>query len=506
MKELISKISTSYPMKKILTLSAVIAGFTLSGCSKLDEKPASFLVAEQFYQNEEQAVAAITGAYRKLYEAGQSPYNRLFQIGVEMATDDYEAGPRARNAHVRAISGLTHDASNDRMEEIWKTSYSGINAANIAIDRIALIDASKINEQIRVRLINEAKFLRAIHYFNLVRLFGPVPIILQEPSSLNPAVLYVEKSSEEDVYNQIITDLKDAENLPKASQYGAADVGRATSGAAKSLLAKVYLTKKDWPNAVLKSKEVIDNEGYDLFNDFADVFAVNKKNGIEHIFSAQFKGNVGYGQTHMLASVSAPADVPGINGDYADAVYAGGGLYESFDAHDTRRAVTFITEITSPVNGQLYTLAAPHLYKYYDESVVGNQGQSSKNVPILRYAEVLLIYAEALNEDNDGPTAEAYWAIDKVRQRANISKLEDIAPDLNEDDFRDSVFQERRKELVYEYQRWFDLSRRGAEYYVSTLKAAGKTAAAPRHIHFPTPQRELNLNPNLKQHPDWVNY
>ncbi|UZJ64512.1 RagB/SusD family nutrient uptake outer membrane protein [Sphingobacterium sp. KU25419] len=155
----------------------------------------------------------------------------------------------------------------------------------------------------------------------------------------------------------------------------------------------------------------------------------------------------------------------------------------------------------SPVDGKYYALAKPQFNKYYDESVVGNQSQSSKNLPIIRYAEVLLILAEAENELN-GPTSLAQASINKVRARAAIG---DIGKDLNKDDFREAVFEERRKELTFEYQRWFDLVRRGASYYVAKLKAAGKTNAAPRHLHFPTPQRELNLNPNLKQHPDWIN-
>jgi hypothetical protein len=477
-----------------------IASLSLASCSKLDERPEALLVKEEFYTNQDQAVSAVTASYRKLYETGQSLYNSLFQIGVEMATDDYIAGPRARNAHVRAISGLTHDSSNDRMEQLWKQSYDAINASNIAIDKITLIDASKIDEKVRQRLINEAKFLRALHYFNLVRWFGDVPIVLHEPASLKPEDLYVEKSPEAQVYDQIIKDLKDAENLPAPAQ---TEVGRASAGAAKSLLAKVYLTRKDWANAALKSKEVINSNWYGLFDNFADVFNVATKNGKEHIFSAQFKGNSGY-QGNSLASRSAPADVPGINGDYADALNPGAGLYQSFANNDKRKAVTFVTQMTSPTNGQLYTFA-PQLHKYYDPAVVGNQNQSSKNLPIIRYAEVLLISAEAINELN-GPTAEAYQAIDEVRNRAGIAKLIDTAPALNADAFRDSVFQERRKELVFEYQRWFDLARRGPTYYVNTLKAAGKTLAAARHVHFPTPQRELNLNPKLKQHPDWVGF
>jgi hypothetical protein len=486
-------------MKNIVYLLS--AFLVLSGCSKLDEDPASYLTTDQFYQNEQQAVAAVNGVYRKLFESGQSLYNSLIQIGVEMATDDYEAGPRARNAHVRAISGLTHDASNDRMEQLWKQSYDAINAANIAVDRIALIPEGKIGSTVRSRLINEAKFLRALNYFNLVRWFGDVPIVLHETTSLKAEELSIEKSPEEQVYQQIIQDLKDAEALPTANEYSANDAGRATSGAAKSLLAKVYLTRKNWQLAAEKSKEVIESNTYGLFTDFADVFNVATKNGKEHIFSVQFKGNANF-QGNSLASRSAANEVPGINGDYADALHKAGGLYGSYSADDKRKAVTFVSAMVSPTDGKTYTFD-PHFHKYYDPSVVGNQGQSSKNFPIIRYAEVLLIFAEATNELNNAPTTQAYWAIDEVRKRAGIARLQDVAPNLSADQFRDSVFQERRKEFVYEHQRWFDLVRRGADYYVSTLKAAGKTLAAPKHLHFPTPQRELNLNPKLKQHPDW---
>ena len=487
-------------MKNIVRI-AILSGI-LTACVSLDEDPQSFVTSDQFYKTDEQAVAAVNAGYRKLYETGQSLYNSLFQIGVEMATDDYAAGPRARNAHVRAISGLTHDPLNDRMEQLWKQSYDAINVSNIAVDRIALINASEIDETLRARLINEAKFLRALHYFNLVRWFGDVPIVLHETTSLTAESLYVEKSSEDLVYQQIIQDLTDAEALP--ATYTGSNVGRATSGAAKSLLSKVYLTHKEWKKAAEKSKEVIDSNTYGLFDNFSDVFNVSTKNGKEHIFSAQFKGYFNY-QGNSLASRSAPFEPPGVNGDYADMLNKPGKLYESFDDTDERKAVTFVTQMVSPTNGQLYTFE-PHLYKYYDQAAVGSQSNSSKNLPIIRYAEVLLIYAEALNEDNHGPTTEAYWAIDEVRNRAGIARLADTYPSLNESEFRDSVFQERRKELVYEYQRWFDLARRGADYYVATLHAAGKTNAAPRHIHFPTPQREINLNPKLKQHPDWINY
>lgn len=487
-------------MKKIyFYLIVVLILLTGISCSKLTETPESALVSEQFYLNQGQAVAAVTGTYRKLYETGQSLYNSLFQIGVEMATDDYEAGPRARNAHVRALSNLTHDASNDRMEQLWKQSYDAINASNLNIVHIEGMTQNQIDATVQQRLINEAKFLRALHYFNLVRWFGPVPLVVRPLETLSTQELYVTKASEDDVYAQIINDLKAASSLPNYKNYSDADKGRATSGAARSLLAKVYLTRADWTSAKLLAKEVIDKEGYALFPSFADVFDIEKKNGVEHIFSAQFKGNSGY-QGNSLASRSAPADIPGINGDYADALHAEGGLYKSFVATDKRLPITFTTGMTSPTDGKYYALAKPQFNKYYDETVVGNQSQSAKNTPIIRYAEVLLIFAEAENELN-GPTKEARDAINAVRTRAGV---ENVLDKENKDSFRELVFEERRKELVYEYQHWFDLVRRGANYYVTKLKAAGKTNAAARHLHFPTPQRELNLNPKLVQHPDWL--
>ncbi|MCI0920376.1 RagB/SusD family nutrient uptake outer membrane protein [Sphingobacterium rhinopitheci] len=488
-------------MKKIFLLLAITSGLLLASCSKLEESPDALIVSEQFYKTEDQATSALTGTYRKLFESGQSIYNGLFQIGVEMATDDYEAGPRARNAHVRAIAGLTHDASNDRMEQLWKQSYDAINASNVNIKSIEAMTNDQISATIKLRLVNEAKFLRALHYFNLVRWFGDVPLITVHLTSLSTDQLHVTKAEESTVYAQIEADLIDAEQLPNYLEYGEKDKARASRGAAKSLLAKVYLTQQKWSLARNKAKEVIDNEGYELFENFADVFAVDKKNGKEHIFSAQFKGNSGY-QGNTLASRSAPADIPGINGDYADALHIEGGLYNSYASYDARLPVTFSTGKVSPVDSRYYALKKPQFNKYYDESVIGNQSQSSKNLPIIRYAEVLLMFAEAENELSAEATTDAIAALNEVRSRSNADLL---SSSVSKDDFRELVFEERRKEFVYEYQRWFDLVRRGASYYITKLSAAGKTLAASRHLHFPTPQRELNLNPNLKQHPDWVN-
>lgn len=483
-----------------LRTALLISVLSLGSCVSIDEEPESFITAEQFYRNDDEAVSAVNAVYHGLNNATHTLYNRLIQISTEMASDDYEAGPRARNAHVRALAGLTHDASNDRMLEIWRQSYDVINRANLAIDNIS--SNNLLTPALAARLVNEAKFLRALLYFNLVRWFGPVPLVVH-PQGLSKEELNVSKATEDQVYAQIIADLTDAESLPAPHQYSSSDVGRATAGAAKSLLAKVYLTREQWDLAAAKAKEVIDSNWYGLFEDFADVFDVATKNGREHIFSAQFKGYFNF-YGNMLGGTAAPNEVPGINGDYADALNKASGLYQSFSDDDERKAVTFVTQIVSPTNGNLYTIE-PHLHKYYDPTTPAAPGESSKNTPIIRYAEVLLIYAEALSQ-SEGPVGAAYEALDAVRVRAGLEPLAVVSAGLSKEDFREAVYEERRKEFVYEYQRWFDLARRGPDYYVAKLHAAGKTQAAPRHVHFPTPQRELDINPNLKQHPDWVGF
>lgn len=483
-------------MKKIKILYLFI-GLGLFSCNSLDEDPQALIVSDNFYKTDKDADAAIIAIYNSLNSSGQTLYNRLIQIATEMATDDFEAGPRARNAHVRAISNLTHDSSNDRMIELWRQSYDGINRANIAIEKISA--NTSLNPSNAKNLVNEAKFLRALHYFNLVRWFGSVPLVLKETTLLTPENLNVNNATEAQVYAQIEQDLKDAEALPAPTVTGR--VGRATSGSAKSLLSKVYLTQKKWKEASEKSKEVIDSRWYDLFENFADVYNVATKNGKEHIFSAQFKGLSNW-IGNSLGGTAAPATVPGIGGDYADAWCKGGNLFNLFSEDDKRKYITFGVQFTSPTDNKVYKVD-PHYIKYLDYTTLSSPGQSSKNIPIIRYAEVLLIYAEALNELNGKPTTDAYDALDKVRKRAGIPLLKDTSPALTQAEFRELVFEERRKELVFEYQRWFDLSRRGADYYVAKLKAAGKANAQAKHIRFPIPQRELDLNPNLKQISGW---
>ncbi|MGG7661939.1 RagB/SusD family nutrient uptake outer membrane protein [Dyadobacter sp. BHUBP1] len=474
-------------MKKILLLIMGISSFT--ACTDLNEDPASLITTEQFYKTESDALAAVTAVYNAaLNNGGLTMYNRLFHLAFEIMSDDAIAGLRVTNADVRTISVLAHSTTNDRVDELWRESYVAINRANIAIARIPHIE---MDAALRTRLVNEAKFLRGLLYFNMVRLWGDVPLILEENGSLGNEAIQVARTPKEDVYKQIIQDLTDAEALPNS--FTGANAGRATCGAAKSILAKVYLTRQEWDKAAAKSLEVIDGPyGYDLFENFADVFNVATKNGKEHIFSVQCKSNVN-GQGNRLASSATPVGIPGVASAGTDEPHAD--VYKLFSEKDKRRDVTFFTSLVSPTTGKEITFP-PRFFKYFDPAQIANPTESARNIPVIRFAEILLIYAEALNEGN-GPTSDAYAAVNRVRKRAGLDALSGLSKDA----FREAIYLERRLELMFEFQRWFDLIR--TKRMITALHAAGKTNAAEKHYLHPIPQREMDLNPKLVQNPGW---
>lgn len=507
----------------------ILVALAAVSCAKLKEDPRSFIPASQFYKTQADAVAAVTAAY-SLLNAGansvQTPYNTLFNTGMNFMGDDEGPGPGATNADVRSQSVLGHSASGLRILQIWQQHYAAIKKANIAIDTIPDI---KFDATLNKRLVAEAKFLRALYYFNLVRLYGDVPLVLHDQTSINLSDLQIPRTAAATVYAQIETDLTNAAaDLP--NNYTGPDVGRATAGAAYSLLAKVYLTERKWDKAVAQAEAVINGPyGYDLFANYADVFLPATKNGKEHIFSAQFKSN-SQGQGNNQAPRSILNGIPGMVGSYADQVVfysvpdatkPGGvdkffSIYKLYPANDKRKRVSFVTRFQSPTTNLWYgklndaTIpndSIPFFNKYYDPGVASNEAESGANVPIIRFSDVLLIHAEAENELN-GPTAKAYASINRVRKRAG---LDDLAG-LDQASFRNAVYLERRLEFVFEYQRWFDLIRErdasGKGILEASLLKVGKTnvskGTAGKFYLFPIPQQEIdNSNGKLKQNPGW---
>jgi hypothetical protein len=487
---------------KIILLLLTGSLGTLMSCNKLTENPKSVIVSSQFYQTTSDATSAVNSVYGTLNSdpAGDFPlYGRQLNLLVENGSDNQTYSPSNTNPDVRALGTASYITSNSRVQKVWQQLYYGINRANIAIDNIPAI---QMDTTLRARLIRESKFIRALLYFNLVRLYGDVPLVLHNPNSTNIDNLLIARTPTNDVYTQIISDLKDATNLPKT--YGTADLGRATSGAAHTLLAKVYLTRQGWTDALTELNTVINGGyGYALFPNYYDAFQKATKNGEEHIFSVQFETNLGEANSVQDLSQSFtsfntgtfPIDIP-----------ADSSVYKLFSANDTRRAVTFYSSVYNAATGQTVVFNnpyAPYFNKFVDYSLspLSSQTQSGINYPVLRYADVLLMQAEALNEINGGPTSDAYTAINQVRTRAHIANL---TTGLNQSDFRDSVFLERRKEFIQEGHRWFDLVRQGGTVLVDALhKIPVKSAASAKNTLFPIPLVEIQTNPKLKQNPGY---
>ncbi len=473
-------------------LYSTLLALSLTACS-LDEVPPSALAPANFYTNAGDAVAAVSSVYDVANQIGDQ--SRNFIIMGDIPSDDMNL--LLNNADRIQIWSFQTIPTNGIVAQSWQILYQGVNRANTAIERIPGI---AMDENLKKRLVGEAKFMRAFYYFYLVRWYGGVPLALTETKSLSDG-RDVKRSTADEVYAQIVKDLTEAEAaLP--DKYTGADLGRATAGAAKGMLAKVYLTRKEFAKAREKAKEIIDNAGkygYGLFDTYADVFAIPNKNGKESVFEIQFVGQ-GSGQGSGLTTYFAPENSP-VTGRGFGSFYPTTELYASFDPADKRRQ-QFINSYVDGAGKVVNTFQ--HFNKYVDPAARAF-GDANNNFPIIRYAEVLLIFAEAENELS-GPTPAALNAANPIRRRAfglplNAPSAVDFTAALDKDGFRQKLYEERRLEFHAEGQRWFDLVRTGR--LVSVLKAKGKTNVAEKHTLFPIPQREIDLNPALTQNPGY---
>ena len=471
-------------MKKYIPLILIL----LSSCNLLDQTSESSFTPDNFYKNADDAKAAVNAVYDPLNTANL--YNQAMWVLQDQATDDAEwgGGRSTANQAKNDLDKYTFTPATSTFQSVWNAAYQGINRANAVQDRVPAIP---MDSALKSRLLAEARFMRGFYYFTLVRLFGSVPLILKETTSLDN--LAIAKSNEEEVFQQIIADLTAAESVLPLT-YTGADAGRATQGAAKAFLAKVYLTRRNWTAAATKSKEVIDLGIYNLWDNFTDVFTLANKNGKEAIFEVQAVGG-GLGEGSFMQGYMRPNfdRVNGIAGFGDDPVTAN--LYNTYNPLDKRRDVTIklYSATTTPAAPASITFPA-YVRKYLDPSATAN-GEGSNNFPIIRYADVLLMYAEALNEQAAGNPA-AYDAINRIRRRAG---LEDLT-NLTQDQFRDSVLLERRLELAFEGHRWYDLVR--TKRLISAMKAQNPgITVEEKHYLYPIPQTEIDVNVNLIQNP-----
>lgn len=488
----------NYTMKifrhmKVAGMLTMLAFLAPSCKDFLEEDPKDRIATSNYYSSAQDAVSAVNAIYAHLNsQSGDTfggVYHSNFWITIGLASDEMlNNQPGAVGAE--QLSNFTHTPDNDIIFDVWKQHYKAITLANIAIDRIPSID---MDETLRTRLVNEAKFLRGLLYFNLVRMFGEIPLLLHEIEPLTP-----EAAAVDEIYTQIIQDLTDAENLPAEQAEGR---GRATAGAAKALLAKVYLTLKQYDNSAQKSLEVIESGLYDLWDNFADLYKIENRGKQEAIFSVGFGdagGSIIFWEVAQFHVRLLPAELTtaGVTSNTHGWQVPTTDLAMAYDAADERGAVTVFNEFNETVGGTPYNVDFDRYYfrKYWDVTVPGefSTQQSAQDFRVIRYADVLLMYAEALNELGNSDDAHEY--LNMVRTRAGLTELSG----LTQEGLRDAVLNERRLEFAAEGQRWFDLVRTGK---LETLVPLAKPGVIPqaRHYLFPIPQRERDVNPNLPQ-------
>lgn len=481
-------------MKKITYIVLFLLATTTSCKDFLEEVPSSLMVDSNFYKTEADADAAVTAAYDKLNDQWDIYFRGIYML-AELPTDNAECGQGVANANIFALDGYTYGPVNDRIYVLYTALYKGIANANVAIDKIPGISFAEAKKN---RLIAEAKFVRALLYFNLVRLFGDVPLVVNQVTTLDN--VNIPRTEAAKVYQQIISDLEFGEQYLDATN-STENLGRATKASATGLLAKVFLTQKEYAKARDKAKQVLDNSQYGLLESYFDIFTPGNRFNKEILFAVQNKGNTGtsngFGLALFLPRATIPLATGGmVAGNSADVPTQE--FYNSFKSGDLRRNRTFFTEYNAGGGNVTFR---PHWYKFFDPSAISTLGEGTLNYPVLRYSDLLITYAEAINELS-GPTAEALEAINKVRRRAFGKAIgqADAAIDLaglTKTTFQDAILEERRWEFGFENQRWFDLVRTGK--LISTLRAKGNTLIKDHHVLFPLPQRELDVNGKLVQ-------
>lgn len=478
--------------------------------SALDEEVRTFFTEDTFYQTETDAKLAINGIYGHLGATFDGALNANGIYYTNYWTSNALLSDEGSTSFVRGdafdeMSAMVHTPDNAIVLQIWSNLYLGINAANLAIANIPDIE---MEEGLKDNLLGEAYFLRGLLYFELVRYFGDVPLQLVAATKFESSS-YLPRSPEGEVYAQIFADLEIAENSLPVIQTGV-DNGRPTSWSAKGYIAKVAIHQgTDYQLAQTKLEDIINNGPFSLWEDYAEVFKIANNNGKEVVFAFGFLEGDDVNTTLWEGGHLVFRTLPG--GIYGSRPNGGGlenptdDLYDSFDDEDRRKEVTFFTE--DVIGGEVVDFGGPRVIKYWDREAEPLVNGTQNDLQLMRYADVLLMYAEVLNENNSGSTPIALDAINQVRRRARFAEgvERNVLPDLTlmgYDAFKEAILEERRKEFVWEGHRWFDLVRFG-KLEEKVLLAKPGVPVSTRHNLLPIPQRERDINSNLDQNPGY---
>lgn len=490
------------PYKSFLPIALLFAAF---GCSDdfLDKQPLDTISTANFPVTANELVTVVNAAYQPL----QRPklYNlRMWTSDIMAGNSIVGAGGGTDGIETQDMSNFVTQPDNAGVLDLWRGPWPGILMANTVIK---VAPSLEIDSDIKNRSLGEAYFLRAHYYFILARYFGDVPLITEPQSSDDD--LFPPRDPVAQVYELIISDLEEAiALLPTKSSFSGQDLGRVNKGAAYGILAKVHLTLGNYQEVVDLTTQV-EGLGYALNENYADNFNIENENGIESIFGIQYASDAGFQFFDDKNQASWTSAFMGPRGSN----FVGGAFgwnqptqefFLQYEDGDLRKDATVLYEGGPQFDGKDYqssfSLTGYNTRKFLVPiSIVPTFDNSPLNFPVLRYADVLLMKAEALNETGQTLRAENY--INIVRNRAG---LDDIQSGMGQQDFRDAVLKERRIELAFEGQRWFDLIRIGEGLFaLDFLRAIGKTNVAQKHLLFPIPQIELDRNQNLTQNPGY---
>lgn len=492
-------------MKKSVILLPVCALSLLASCNFLEKTPLTTIAPANFFGSASDAESSITAAYDALQ--GTGAYGQDLNVMGEMPSDNCTSG----NGDVNAMDKIIWVSTTSQVYNVYRDAYLGINRANAVIKYVPAVAMDTVR---RRQIVGEARFIRALAYFNLVRAYGGVPLRLAPTESGASADVNLARSTSEQVYAQVVADLTAA-----AAQMPTSNPNRATQNSANALLARVQLTQRNWAQAQAAAQKVIGGGG--ALNSSFDALYPAENKGAESLFEIQYAGNADGGNilpdlllpsplatysfpkfniptTNLIASADTVND---LRWAYAGTVTAASGKVVG------RNHASYIDG--KPGAGGNNNDVGPFVYKWRS---LGNGFNSTDNTYVLRYAEVLLNYAEAANEQT-GPTQDVLNKLNQVRQRAGLAALTLASPQAqSKQTLRNELDLQRRLEMAFEGERWFDLLRYARHNQAEanahattalTIIAQQRGAADANYLLFPIPQGELNTNPLITQNPGY---
>ncbi|MBK5722641.1 RagB/SusD family nutrient uptake outer membrane protein [Dysgonomonas sp. Marseille-P4677] len=483
---------------KYLILSVIACLITASCNDFLKEEPQSFLTTEGIKPDKAFVEAELMGAYKALLFFKNDRAGFIGITGTDEAVGktvevNYWSEQGALDKYNAALN-----ADNWMTKWLWDTGYFAISRANNTL-LAARQDVTGATEEWCKSIESEARFVRAVAYFQLAQFFGGVPIISESTDVSKPNYPREELAK---VYALILEDLDYAENNIK-TEYG---LGRATYGAVKAMKVKTYMYAQEESGVrnIAEAKKILGeieaNNLYKLMDNYEDLFKEEYENGTESVYEFQFK----YPEepNHFQYFCGSRAVVyNSLGGGFAIFLPSQYYLSSFTDENDTRleASVRFRfffngNDITDDWAGD-QEYVAPHCKKYEDPSQVIDPYQSSKNIYYIRYADLILLYAECLNET--GEKNKAVDQVNRIRTRAKASKID---YSISQDQLRDFIYEERMRELAFEGWRRFDLIRRGKQYFVDQVSMHNQFATGnvkEYHTLYPIPRNEIDMNDGI---------